>query len=364
MKQCNLKYSAKKPILFLLFIHLLSYCVPSVNEPSPAILLALVSPTFTVNTSFQLPDSNQTTCYDAAGGTRSCTGSGEDGSYLNTPAPYNLTITDAGETITETSSGLIWTRCIAGRVWDGSTCVGGSNLTLQWPSAMAYCTQLTTANRRWRLPSTREANLLPDYNLTSLPLLSTVFFPTAPTIQFWTSTPGVNADNYYAYSTNGSTSILAETTTLGVRCVSDPIPPSPDFTDQGDGTVVESGSGLIIKKCAIGQTDDASCTGTPTALTWQQAIDACEGLNFASRTNWRLPSVREGYHLIDATWAAGFSQNLPIGIFPNGFLSSNFWTGTSVGQAGQTSNAYYISVSNITTADKGTTIRARCVANP
>lgn len=323
-----------------------------------SVLLALTSAASPSATSFKLPDSNQTTCYDTSGATRACAGTGEDGEFTNTPAPLSFQIQDSGETILEESSGLIWQRCIFGMVWNGSTCVG-SSLNVYWQVANAYCNSLTIAGRSWRLPTARESVLFGDHS--QIAFLSNTYFPNLQAAGGWTSTPAVGFFGRYLFYAVGSISAMDETNNFPVRCVSGPKVPNASFTDMGDGTVQEDNTGLLIKKCAYNQADDAACTGSASALTWQQALDYCNNLNFASRTDWRLPSVRESYFILEPSLT---SSNLPLSLFPNSSQASIAWTGTTANNALTNAHAQMTYQLNSYSKSDASSVRARCVAGP
>lgn len=61
------------------------------------------------------------------------------------------------------------------------------------------------------------------------------------------------------------------------------------FIDNNDGTISDTYTGLIWKKCSEGQTWASatnSCEGTATSLNWQSAFAL-------SDNNWRLPNIKE-----------------------------------------------------------------------
>jgi hypothetical protein len=66
--------------------------------------------------------------------------------------------------------------------------------------------------------------------------------------------------------------------------------PGPRFTDGGDGTVTDNSTNLIWTK------DAQQIKGT---MKWSAALAACNNLNFAGHTDWRLPNVKELLSLID-----------------------------------------------------------------
>ncbi len=52
-----------------------------------------------------------------------------------------------------------------------------------------------------------------------------------------------------------------------------------------------------------------SCTDTHGKGTWQDALAACENLDFAEITDWRLPNVTELHSLVDLTNTDGIFIN-------------------------------------------------------
>ncbi|TGK43456.1 DUF1566 domain-containing protein [Leptospira andrefontaineae] len=354
----------KKPIsLSILFLicFILWNCEPEHKKYNleTSLLLGLTSAASPAATSFQLPDSNQTTCYDTSGVTRSCTGTGEDGEFTNTPAPLAFQIHDSGETILEESSGLIWQRCTFGMVWNGTTCVG-SSISLYWQAANAYCNSLATAGRIWRLPSARESSLLADHSQSTAYLPNT-YFPNGQGAGGWTSTAAVAFFGRYLVSSAGNATPMDETTNFPVRCVSGSRAPNAGFVDLGDGTVQETNTGLLIKKCAYGQAEDSTCSGSANPLNWQQALDYCNNLNFASRTDWRLPSIKESYFISEPSIG---NSNLPLSIFPNSSQAAISWTGTTFNSTLTTAHAQMIYQMYIYSKTESANVRARCVAGP
>lgn len=66
--------------------------------------------------------------------------------------------------------------------------------------------------------------------------------------------------------------------------------PDPRFVDRGDGTVLDRLTDLIWTKNA------QQIKGT---MKWNYALAACNDLDFAGYTDWRLPNAKELLSLID-----------------------------------------------------------------
>lgn len=110
--------------------------------------------------------------------------------------------------------------------------------------------------------------------------------------------------------------------------------PDSRYTDNGDGTLTDSRTGLMWKQCSEGLTTTATAcdTGTPQTYTWQQALDQVSTVNgsggFAGHTDWRLPNRNELASLIERKC---FDPAINTTIFPN-ILSANYskyWSSTS-----------------------------------
>jgi len=84
-----------------------------------------------------------------------------------------------GAEVTDARTGLVWRRCSAGRVFDGSTCTG-SIATYTHEQALAYA----KAQTGWRLPNVKELSSIVDR-----PSIDPVAFPEILDLLYWTSSP-------------------------------------------------------------------------------------------------------------------------------------------------------------------------------
>lgn len=69
-----------------------------------------------------------------------------------------------------------------------------------------------------------------------------------------------------------------------------------------DGTVIDSRTGLMWKRCSEGQTWNSStstCGGSATKYTWEQALQQSTAVSSASHTDWRVPNIKELRSLIE-----------------------------------------------------------------
>lgn len=111
-----------------------------------------------------LPQTAQSSCWDASGNSISCNGTRQDGDIRAGSAWPNSRFTDNGDnTLTDALTGLMWTKN-AGTPTVGS-CTGGSML---WQSALNYVVCLNNASylgyTDWRLPNVVELQSLVNSN--------------------------------------------------------------------------------------------------------------------------------------------------------------------------------------------------------
>ena len=257
------------------------------------------------------PDTGQATKYT--------TTFGEDADYSVNPPSYT---NNGNGTITDNVTGLIWQR------QDDGT-------TRTWTEANTYCSNNTPGlpGTGWRLPTRMELIGIVNYG-TSAPAINTTYFPNTKLSYYWSSSTYASNTAYAwdVYFVSGFTNRTHSTTSSNyVRCVQGPSTPS-SFTNNGDGTVTDSVTGLMWQK-----QDDG------TEKTWEDALSYCENLSLASHTDWRLPNAKELSTLVVDT------RNNPV--FDPVFTSTQlllYWSSTT--SAGSTYVAWCVNSNSGETA--------------
>jgi hypothetical protein len=103
------------------------------------------------------------------------------------------------------------------------------------------------------------------------------------------------------------------------------------YTDNGNGTITDSATGLIWQKCSagLGTTIGNCSTGSISSYTWSSAISYCEGLTLGGRSDWRLPNINELGSIIDYTKSS--NPTIDSTAFPN-TQSYYYWSSSTYAQ--------------------------------
>ncbi len=268
----------------------------------------------------KIADTGQEECASGAAGNEqmaSCDAAtvivtGQDGSYVDIPSarsfsgPAAHSTFDSDNTTYDSVTGLTWRACTEGQEIADATC-NGTILGLTWEEAGDACEALSSLNSGsgyagitdWRLPTISELRTLVNYG-ESDPAIDTRYFPDTASTWYWSSDRHRNIQNAFAVNfESGNVLWWTKQDPVFARCVS---------SSMATGTEVE----LVWTKCSVKTVAEdpemdtsADCTDTKGRGTWQDALAACENLESAERTDWRLPSVAELHSLIDVDQTGG-----------------------------------------------------------
>lgn len=301
----------------------------------------------------KIPDTGQTKCYNDSGTEINCTGTGQDGEYVTNP----MSFTDNGNgTVTDNVTGLMWQQ-------------EDDNTVKTWAAAGTYCDGLTLGGQSdWRLPGVMELIRIMDHGKKAWftgehdNTINIKYFPSTKKDYYWTSTTlsgpaaTVFLDNAWRVNFSvGATDFTHKSIAYYVMCVRGNSP-SPNFTDNEDGTVTDNETGLMWQ-----QVDDKT-----TSRIWQHALDYCNGLTLAGYSDWRMPNVKELQSIVDYT-TGNPSQNtayFPPDTSYTRLPTVDYWTSTTQAFNEGYSGALYVDFADGHFSFKlksGYYFRVRCV---
>lgn len=320
---------------------------------------------------YDVVDTNQTTCYNSStGAVIPCTGTGYDADYIRNAPSY--TLTDAGLTVTDNRTGLIWLQTTD---TDG---VAGINVDdkLSQSSAASYCSTMNLGlGYTWRLPSIKELYSLilfsgedpSGYTGTDTSALTPFIDDTIFDIGFGDLDGGERIiDGQYVTSTlYVSTTMNGDETVFGVNFVDGRIKGYPTrlgtgdkmfyvrcvtgntsygvnkFTDNGNQTITDAATGLMWQKNDSISTD------------WDDAVSTCENATTGDQSIWRLPNAKELQSIVDYTRSPDTDSSAAIDpIFTSTSFNNEedaidwgyYWAATThVNHTGDGSSAAYLS---------------------
>lgn len=272
--------------------------------------------------------------------------------------------------------GIVWKTCHEGQT--GLGCAGTAT-GMTHSSATTACNSLNSGNggagyaglRNWRLPTIQELNQLMEFNgsTANTSYWNSSLFPNAPgsaaSPYAWSSSillpAGTSAMTHNdQYVTNSLTS-----STNRAHCVNGLVPPVFDMVDNGNGTILDKRTKLIWQKCAIGQANDAACTGTPSLQNWSNSLLGCKNLALAGKA-WRLPNLNEMVTLLDLSLTTGSKVNSIF--FPNFTAATQAYDTSTANQQNLAYNQMLmpstIDFQGISGKGSGNSYNARCVAGP
>ena len=290
------------------------------------LLCGLVIPADSQTLLFKLPDTGQTQTYTNT--------FGEDSDYTINPPAF----TENGDgSVTDNNTGLMWQQIDDGNTYNWFESTGTADATYNPSAAINVCGNFTLGGYNdWRLPSKKELISIADYG-SYYPAIDSSVFPSTKTASYWSATPytvwGGHAwhvsfiDGFFDYFDN---SVPSKNNEYYVRCVRREQTVQA-FTDNGDGTVTDSTTGLMWEQ----QPDNFSGT-------WEEALMYCENLDLADQTDWRPPNVKELESLTDESQ---YAPAIDTTMFPN-TLNTGYWSSTTYISYGAGSGAYCVDFTN------------------
>jgi len=107
---------------------------------------------------------------------------------IHLTAPVSRFVVNAARgTVLDKRTGLIWKRCVEGRL--GTNCASGDTQKLSWGGALSKAATSNHAGYTdWRLPNVKELKSLVEAACYG-PALNTTVFPNDPSTTVWTSSP-------------------------------------------------------------------------------------------------------------------------------------------------------------------------------
>lgn len=128
--------------------------------------------------------------------------------------------TDHGNgTVTDTLTGLMWAKCLAGR--SGATCLTGTQSSGNWQAALTLADGSTLAGYTdWRLPNIKELSSIVEQRCVN-PAINLAVFPNTPNPLTWSASPYAydSADAWVVYFSNGYSGVNNRVLTGVVRLV-------------------------------------------------------------------------------------------------------------------------------------------------
>ncbi len=114
-------------------------------------------------------------------------------SDITTTKPISSFQLNADGTVLDTTTKLMWSRCLVGQSWDRSSnsCTGTAQ-QLDWPEALIEAKRSTLAGfSTWRLPNAKEVLTLVERSCVD-PAINLTAFPASNSENMWTGTTVVN----------------------------------------------------------------------------------------------------------------------------------------------------------------------------
>ena len=153
----------------------------------------------------------------------------------------------------------------------------------------------------WRLPNKDELRSIIDNENTN-PAVNTDFFPNCQVASYWCSDeyklrPVFGWVLFFGLGSATAASKKSEQFVRAVRGGYNSLFGKADssrFTDNADGTVTDSVTGLIWQQ------------GENDRMNWYEALEFVKNMNLAGHTNWRLPNIKELNTILNLNYDDGW----------------------------------------------------------
>jgi hypothetical protein len=266
------------------------------------------------------PDTGQTMCYDESHNAVPC-GTiqpgdplyGQDAHYQpRLPKSYaklghgGVILPDEALHVDDGGPWIMTRDNVTGLIWELKT-DANKEVSTNWQYAQnIFIPELNSDEfggfSDWRLPTVKELSSL--VNTASSPYIDLLWFPKNRSWPYWSSTdfPPISGNKWVVTFSSGHVYSTDPSPLFGchMRAVRSGPTSISNYVDNLDGTVTDTVTGLMWQKCSYGQTwSDGECTGSPTYMTWKQALQATENLTWAGYEDWRMPNRNELQSMVD-----------------------------------------------------------------
>jgi len=277
--------------------------------------------------------------------------------------------------------------------WGGLTAIGIDHPNRQGDYYNDWNVLVNSANNNarcgitdWRVPDLKSLATLINYGANrrpttlslSGPTINNEYFPfvTFDEFAYWSASP-YNLNTTDAYGVRfryGNDADLLRDDLNGVRLVSgrrlesighatavansinqevfsyiDNTTPDSRYTlGNNNLTVVDSSTGLMWQRCAIGQSGATCNIGEPTESDWGSAILAAQSSTVGGFTDWRLPNIQE---LLSLSALDRRNPAINTSIFANSSNRRDYWSSTPSIASSASSSAWVLQESNGATDD-------------
>lgn len=122
------------------------------------------------------------------------------------------------------------------------------------------------------------------------------------------------------------------------------------FSDQGDGTVLDTQTKLIWQRCNLGESwhvESETCKSFPASKNWRDSLASIKPFNDTQFANglpddWRMPNLKELASIVDVNCP---NQTMNTLVFPS--ARASYWTSTP--NAGDVNQAKILDANQVLT---------------